>query len=168
MEAEANTYILCEVGEATYALRSSDIQRIEMVEHVTPVPNAAPFVEGVIFSRGQVVPVVSLRKRFRLPDAPLSDQSRIIITRRNDRLIGLIVDSARQFRAIPKSTIQPINEAVVGIGRHFLHGIAEVDKRLILLFDLDAIQDVSDLLDEAPLSEFLSPDTKQEQSSSVS
>ena len=62
--APTNTYIAFAVAGATYAVRSTDVQHMEMVEHVTPVPNAAPFVEGVVVSRGQVVPVVNLRARF--------------------------------------------------------------------------------------------------------
>lgn len=167
MKDGAETFILCEVGDATYALRSGDIQHIEILERVTPVPNAAPFVDGVIFSRGQVVPVVNLRKRFRLPDVPQTERSRIIITRKNERLVGLIVDSAREFRSIPTSSIQPINEAVIGISQHFLHGIAELDTRLVLLFDLEAIQDVSDLVDEEAAAEAISH-TTQNPSASIS
>ena len=50
--AKAQTYILFSVAGTTYALPSPQVQHIEMVEHVTPVPNAPAFVEGVVFSRG--------------------------------------------------------------------------------------------------------------------
>jgi purine-binding chemotaxis protein CheW len=56
--AAAQTYILFGVAGTTYALKSQDVLHIEMLEHVTPVPNAPAFVEGVVFSRGQVVPVL--------------------------------------------------------------------------------------------------------------
>jgi purine-binding chemotaxis protein CheW len=147
MNHKVETYVLCEVAETTYAIRSSDIQHIQMLEHLTPVPKAAPFVDGIIFSRGQVVAAVNLRKRFGLPEEPPTNRTRVIITRSNNRQVGLIVDAAREFRAIPEGKIQPIDEAVIGIGRHFLRGIAEIDERLVLIFDLDAILSVSDLPD---------------------
>ena len=50
------TYILFGVAGTTYAVRSDQVLHMEMVEHVTAVPNAPAFVEGVVFSRGQVVP----------------------------------------------------------------------------------------------------------------
>jgi len=143
-----DTYVLCEVAEASYALRSRDILHIQMLEHVTPVPNSAPFLEGIIFSRGEVVSAIDLRKRFGLEEAPRTERTRVIVTKSNNRRVGLIVDSAREFRRIPAASIQPIDEAVVGVDRHFLHGITEVDKRLVLLFDLDRILDLSDLPDE--------------------
>ena len=50
---ETEPYILFELLGATYGLRSRSVKQMEMVEHITPVPNARPFVDGVVFSRGQ-------------------------------------------------------------------------------------------------------------------
>ena len=49
-------YVLFTLAGTAYAVPSRDVQRMEMVEHVTPVPNSPPFVDGVVFSRGKVVP----------------------------------------------------------------------------------------------------------------
>ena len=70
------TYILFTVAGTSYAVPSRHVLHIEMVEHVTPVPNAPRFVEGVVFSRGQVVPVVNLRTRFGFDRAELDLRTR--------------------------------------------------------------------------------------------
>ena len=57
-------YILFSVAGTSYALSTDRIAHIELVEQVTRVPNAPHFVDGVVFSRGEVVPAVSLRARF--------------------------------------------------------------------------------------------------------
>src|SRR5262249_3523041 len=57
------SYILFVVAGTTYALPTSDVRHMEMVEDITRVPNSPSFVDGVVFSRGQVVPVVNLRAR---------------------------------------------------------------------------------------------------------
>jgi purine-binding chemotaxis protein CheW len=62
--AASQAYILFGVAGTTYALASDHVVHVEMIEQVTPVPNAPAFVEGVVFSRGQVVPVINLRARF--------------------------------------------------------------------------------------------------------
>ena len=49
---------------STRLVRSDDVVQLEMVAEPTPVPNAPPFVDGVVSVRGQVIPAVSLRARF--------------------------------------------------------------------------------------------------------
>jgi len=74
----AQAYILFGVAGTTYAIRSHEVLHVEMIEHVTPVPNAPAFVEGVVFSRGQVVPVINLRARFGFERAAMTQRSRLL------------------------------------------------------------------------------------------
>src|SRR6185369_6748138 len=112
---DADSYILFQLAGTTYALRTAEVQHMEMVEHITPVPNAPVFVEGVILSRGQVVPAINLRVRFGFERQAYTLQSRLIIIRSEQRRVGLIVDSAREFRSIAREFIQPPNEAIAGM-----------------------------------------------------
>jgi purine-binding chemotaxis protein CheW len=130
---------LFELAGTTYALRTAEVQHMEMIEHVTPVPNSPPFVEGVIFSRGQVVPAINLRVRFGLPTRKATMQSRLIIVRSEQRRVGLIVDSAREFRTIARESIQPPNEAIAGLSGRYLYGIANIADRLILVLDIKEV-----------------------------
>ena len=59
-----DNYILFSVASTTYGLSSHDVAHVELVEAVTRVPNAPPYVDGVVFSRGAVVPALNLRARF--------------------------------------------------------------------------------------------------------
>jgi purine-binding chemotaxis protein CheW len=133
----SETYVLFELAGTTYGLRTRDVQHMEMLEKVTPVPNTSPAVEGVVFSRGQVVPALNLRVRFGFPREPHTMRTRLIIVQTHQRLVGLIVDSAREFSAIPDEAIRPIQEAITGMEGNYLKGIASLDKRLVLLLDLE-------------------------------
>ena len=75
----SDNFIVFGVAGTFYALRSTDVQHVEMVEQVTRVPNAAPFVDGVVFSRGQVVPAVNLRSRFGFDRAAYDLRTRLIV-----------------------------------------------------------------------------------------
>jgi len=132
-------FVLFELDGTTYALRSSDVQQLEMIEHITPVPNSPAAVEGVVFSRGQVIPAMSLRTRFRLPKVELDLRSRLVIVRSGDRNIGLIVDAAREFRRIPPEAIKPPPDSLNATSGQYLEGIASVDDRLILILNLHEI-----------------------------
>ena len=138
MEA-ANSYILFTLAGTSYAMPSPDVRHIEMLEHVTTVPNAPSFVDGVVFSRGQVVPVVNLRARFGFERAPVDLRSRLIVVQSAGRLIGLVADAAREFVAIPPDSIQPPNEALAGMSGRYVEGIASMGDRLILVLSLDRI-----------------------------
>jgi purine-binding chemotaxis protein CheW len=136
-------YILFSVAGTLYALPTERIAHIEMVEHVTRVPNAPRFVDGVVFSRGEVVPAVSLRARFGFERAAFDTRTRLIVVRSGSRVVGLIVDAAREFTTIPESAIKPPHDAITGLSGEYLRGIATLADRLIVVLDIDAILDAT-------------------------
>jgi purine-binding chemotaxis protein CheW len=114
------------------------------------VPNAASFVDGVVFSRGQVVPALNLRARFGFDKAPYDVGTRLVVVRgADDRLVGLVVDSAREFASIDTGVIQPPAAALAGGSGRYVQGVANVGGRLILIMDLAAVLDVESALQDA-------------------
>src|SRR5687767_8084269 len=100
-------FIPFELAGTTYAARSLSVRLVELVEQITAVPYAPPAVEGVIFSRGQVVPAINLRMGFGLEKTAHDLRTRLIVINTRNRVIGLIVDSAREFITIAANVIQP-------------------------------------------------------------
>jgi purine-binding chemotaxis protein CheW len=137
-------YILFSVAGTSYALSTDRIAHIELVEQVTRVPNAPHFVDGVVFSRGEVVPAVSLRARFGFDRVPFDPRTRLIVVRSGARVVGLIVDAAREFVTIPPEAITPANEALTGLSGDYLRGIAAIGDRVMVVLDIDAILDATD------------------------
>ena len=134
-----DTFIALTVAGTTYAIRSRDVQHMEMVESVTRVPNAAPFVDGVVFSRGQVVPAVNLRARFGFERTPYDIRTRMVVVRTGDRVVGLVVDEGREFIRIPESAIRPPQESLSGLSGQYIEGIASLNGRLILILNLERL-----------------------------
>jgi purine-binding chemotaxis protein CheW len=134
-----DTYIIFELDRASYAVASEHVQHVEMLEHVTPVPNTAPAVDGVVFSRGQVIPAINLRVRFGLPREANSPSTRLLFLRVKERVVALIVDAARQFQRIPADTIQPIQKTLVGIEGNYVQGVATVKGRNVLILDVGSV-----------------------------
>jgi purine-binding chemotaxis protein CheW len=135
----SETYVLCELAGATYGISSRLVRQIEMVEQITPVPNAPPAVAGVVFSRGQVIPAIDLRARFGFEKIPYTLRSRLIVVAVDDRTVGLIVDTAREFVAIAAEAIQPPPQAIAGLSGAYLTGIAKIGERLVVLLGLDEV-----------------------------
>lgn len=138
-------YIIFELGTALYGIRSRDVQHLEMLEHVTPVPNTAVSVEGVVFSRGHVVPALNLRTRFGLPPAAHTSRTRLIFIKVQQRLVAFIVDAAREFRVIPDDAVRPVEETLHGIRGNYVKGVATIKDRLVLLLDVVAVLDEGEL-----------------------
>ena len=141
----AEPFIIFELAGTTYALPSRLVQQMEMTEHITAVPNAPPAVEGVVFSRGQVIPTVNLRTRFGFERIPFDLRTRLIVVSLQNRTVGLVVDSAREFISIPSEAIQPPNEAISGLSGKYLDGIATLDERMILILNLDEVINVAEI-----------------------
>jgi len=139
-----DSFVLFELAGTTYAIRSSFVRQLEMIEHITPVPNTPASVEGVVFSRGQVTPAISVRTRFGLPKIDYDIRSRLIVVSVDDRTIGLIVDAAREFKRIPADVIKPPSESLGNMTGDYLEGIASIDDRMILVLKLDEVVKTAD------------------------
>ena len=142
-----DTFILFTLVGTTYAVRTRDVLHMEMVEEITPVPNATASVEGVVFSRGQVVPVVNLRARFGFERIPPDLRSRLLIVQSNGRTVGLMVDSAREFARIAPAAIRPPQDALTRLSGRYLEGIAIAQDRIILILDLSAVIEIAEPLE---------------------
>lgn len=138
------TYIIFELSGSAYGLRSQDVLHIEILEHITSVPNTAPAIDGVVFSRGQVIPALNLRVRFGFPRAEPTPSTRLIFINVHQRSVALIVDAAREFRPIRRDAIRPIEETLLGISGNYVQGVATVAGRLVLLLDVVAVLNLDD------------------------
>ncbi|MEP7065614.1 MAG: chemotaxis protein CheW [Gemmatimonadota bacterium] len=132
----SDSYVLCELAGAMYAVSSDDIEQLDMVTDATPVPNAPEFVDGVVSIRGQVIPAVSLRARFGFPRAPHDVRSRLVVVRAGARVVGLVVDSAREFAVITSDSVKPLPEGIGGLSGRYLRGVAHKGDRLLLILDV--------------------------------
>jgi chemotaxis signal transduction protein len=135
-------FILFELADTTYGVRSRFVQQIEMIDDVASVPNAHPAVEGVVLVRGQVIPALNLRTRFGFERIQRDLRSRLVVINTNQRVVGLVVDTAREFLKIATDSIEPPPEVLTGLSGHYLEGIATIGERMILILNLDAVLDL--------------------------
>ena len=135
-------FILFELAGTTYGVRSRFVQQIEMIDDVATVPNAHPAVEGVVLVRGQVIPALNLRTRFGFERIERDLRARLVVINTGARVVGLVVDTAREFLKIATDAIEPPPEALTGLSGHYLEGIATINERMILILNLDAVLDL--------------------------
>lgn len=145
MKSNFESYVIFELAGSAYGIPSQNVRHIEMFEQVTLVPNANPAIDGVVFSRGQVIPALNLRVRFGFPRTDRTIRTRIIFATVHQRTVGLIVDTTREFQNVPTDKIGPIEETLTGIHGNYLKAVTKLGERLVLILDLEAVLNVDDV-----------------------
>lgn len=130
-----------------FALPILDVREIIRPTAITPVPQAPSFVEGVINLRGQIIPVVDLRKRFGIANEGTNDDTRIIVVELGSGMvIGLIVDAVREVERIPSDSITPPPSLVAGsIGSEYIKGISNHDDKMIVHIDMRKVFNANEM-----------------------
>lgn len=121
-----------------FALEILRVQEIIRLVDITRVPNSPDFVEGVINLRGRIIPVISLRSRVGLPKAENDGRTRIVIVDIQGVTLGMIVDAVSEVLRVPADKIEP-PPRLKRLEREYVRGIASLEKRLLLVLDLDYI-----------------------------
>lgn len=127
-------FVVCRIAETSYAIAAADVQQLEMVGAVTRVPGSEEALDGVVYLRGQVVPVLSLRRRLGLERVAYDYSSRLVIVHVEQRVVALAVDSASEFSTFGPGAWQPPPEALKGM--NYLAGVITLKDRMILVLDV--------------------------------
>jgi len=127
------------VGSELYALDILRIREVIRPQKLTAVPQAPPFIEGVINLRGVVIPIVDLRKRFGSQEREFDRKTRIVICGLAGKIIGLVVDEVAEVRRYSRQEIQPAPRFLQGRGAEFFLGVCRRDDDLVMLVDLERI-----------------------------
>lgn len=144
------------LNDNEYALDIHSIQEVNRMGQITPLPDSAKCIEGVINLRGKIVPIINLRSKFGLESQIDASQSRIIVVEAG-RTVGMIVDSVSEVLRISPDMIEaPPDIAIEGTSR-YLTGIVKLPDRLISMLDIgeliggDKMQPLSLTYNEASL-----------------
>jgi purine-binding chemotaxis protein CheW len=124
------------LGREEYGVDVRLVQEIIRVSDITQVPRAPDFIKGVINLRGRIIPVIDLKRKLGLGEVALARQSRIVVVKIKDRLVGLLVDGASQVLKVPLSAIEAAPDEVAEIEAAAVRGVAKLPERLIILMDL--------------------------------
>ncbi|CCF13944.1 cheW-like domain protein [Brevibacillus laterosporus GI-9] len=131
--------IIFRLVDEEYGVEVQQVRSIEKLEHITRVPRTPEFVKGVINLRGVVTPIIDLRSRFQLAETECTEATRVIIVAVDELEVGLIVDSANDVVDIPVNAIEPPPAVVGGVEATYLRGVAKLEKRLLILLNLDKV-----------------------------
>lgn len=138
-----------QLGVEHYGIDIMDVDEIYRVENVRPIPNAPNYVEGIFNLRGDIVPIISLHKRFHIKKAVLSEDDELlsgsIILNINDTKIGVIIDKILRVVTIDTKSIQPPPQMITGIGAEYIQGVVHQDDGYLIILDIRRLFDPKEL-----------------------
>jgi len=124
------------LDDVEYGVDILAVHEILRFPEITRLPNTPNFIIGVINLRGNVIPVVDVRRRFGFPRAKVTDLTRIIVIETNDKLVGLMVDNVHQVVRITQNNVDPPSELIEGVSEKYIWGIGRLKDRLIVILNL--------------------------------
>ncbi len=123
------------LDDQRYALELSAVRRTERMADITPLPQAPQVVHGLLNLRGEIVPVLNVRSRFRLPAREPRVADQLLIARTARRTVALLVDEVLgPIDMPPQEVIEP--EAIVP-GLAYLVGVVRLADGMLFIHDLD-------------------------------
>ena len=141
VEEEKKQYIICRIGDEQYGLDISFVDNIVRMQKITRVPKVQYYYIGIINLRGEVVPVMSNRRKMGLGEDEVTNKSRIVILKMEEvGYVGILVDEVKEVIALGESEINR-NVKAKKQDNVFINGIGKHDDNLISIFDISAIID---------------------------
>jgi len=130
-----------EVGKEMFGVDILMVREIIRSAPITAVPNSPEFVEGVINLRGDIIPVIDLRKRLNLFHGDQQEKNWILILDIDKNVTGFVVDKVDEVMKIEEDSIEPAPEIVLaGLESQYIRGVCEIgEKQLMILLNFDNI-----------------------------
>ncbi|MGE5670520.1 MAG: chemotaxis protein CheW [Fibrobacterota bacterium] len=131
--------VVFSVDNVLCALRIDEVQEIKRIIQISSVPHAPDYVRGVINLRGQIVTVLDIRRKLNYPVQELKSSSRLVVVKRGNENIGLLVDTIEDAVVARNSDIQDAPSNVQGAEGRLFIGVYKSTESLIAILDLKAI-----------------------------
>lgn len=139
MKEQDMKILIFSINNEYYATSIMEVERILGYEKSTKIPDSPSFVEGVINYEGDILPVISLSKRFNLPFTETTDVTKIIVAKENHSKIGIIVDFVSEVKDVRIDDIEDSPEIISGISKRYIKGLIKIDGRIIIYLNLSGI-----------------------------
>lgn len=140
-ESAADQCLTFMLAGEEYGVDIMKVQEIRSWEPVTKIPNTADFIKGVINLRGNVVPIIDMRKRFKLEEVEYSNATVVVVVRvthgSDERTMGMVVDAVSEVYTVTEDMIKETPSLGGAISEKFIRGLVTIEDKLIIMLDID-------------------------------
>ena len=135
-DEDVEMYVGFKIGDEEYGIDIMIIKEIIRKVDITIVPNSPEYVEGVANLRGEVIPLLDLRKKFNMKVKKRGKEARTIVVEIEGKSTGISVDKVTQVIKIPQNKINVPPQTATSIRKDFIKNVGRLPGRLILILDI--------------------------------
>ena len=149
VKEELQQYLTFVLDEEEYGVPILSVRGIQGWEKTTPIPNSPNYVMGIINLRGEVVPIVDLRRRFGLEPVEYSTNTVVIVVRveqgNGEKTVGLVVDAVADVHDIKNDDMRESPDFGSAIKQEFVRSLGLIEEKMVIILDIDRMVDWQDL-----------------------
>jgi purine-binding chemotaxis protein CheW len=146
-DAQKDKYITFRLGNEDYAIEIRYVREIIGMQKITRLPAMPDFIMGVVNLRGNVIPIIDIRRRFNMESALHDERTCIIVARLGDNTVGLVVDEVSEVMDIPPSCIDPPPVLSHCAHNRFIQGIGKTGEQVKIILGIDKILNSEEIED---------------------
>lgn len=113
------------LASESYGIESAFVREVFPLKDFTPLPGVPSFILGIVNVRGQILPVIDLKKFFNLPFKGLGELNKVIILNDDQMEFGVLADEVIGTKEVYPDEILPVPSAITGIGERYLKGVTK-------------------------------------------
>jgi purine-binding chemotaxis protein CheW len=144
---KVNKVVIFKIEDEEYAADIMQIERILDYTEPTKIPEAPPFVKGIIKYQEKILPIIDLKTRMHLSQSIDSYEPKIIVVKNEDKYIGLIVDMVLEVIDISSESIEETPEIIKCILNKYVFGVVKLNERIIILLDTEKIISIDEMVE---------------------
>jgi len=155
-ELEQDENLVFTVRSQEFGIQAVRVQEISRVLPTTDVPNAPPYIEGIMNLRGRLASVVNFRKKLGFEPKEHDEDTRVIVVELDTFPIGIIVDAVEEVIKIPEEKVQKLPESTTtSASKDYMAGVGMLDKRLIILLDVDKVLTSAEVIELGEIKQMM-------------
>jgi purine-binding chemotaxis protein CheW len=135
---ELQTVVFTVEGEE-YGIDISKVKEIIRLPEILQLPNTAAYFLGIINLRGNVIPVIDLKRKFIGIQSESTAETRVIVIEAANGDIGLVVDQVSEVLKFSSDLVEPVSALVADFQNGYVFGVAKFKSRLLMLLDVDKL-----------------------------
>lgn len=143
-DTQKDKYLIFGLGKEEFGIEIKHVREIIGIQSISDIPEVPDYIRGVINLRGQVIPVMDVRARFKKEVLDYNERTCIIVVDIESISVGIIVDKVLEVLSIEEEDLVPPPEYKTGAQNRYIKSIGKSGDRMKLILACEKLLDDSD------------------------